>query len=347
MVVFFKTTLGGSTIRQVEVPLQKSEIVYGFCSGPTEDQVLATTSKQILFFDKGAFSSNQKGLGARSICLRKKGGYWIGTFTGLGYMEHPFTEVSYLKSPRFSNHIYYVHEDREERLWVSTDHGLFIYQNKSAQKVDLPNGAKINHIFESSRGSFYLATNAGTFVWSPTSDDTVFSEMKFSRLLGPGEGNSLAVFEDSSHLIWIVIEAGLVRVKTSKAMDVFNINTWTELKEIQKACYLKNDKVLLGTSNKLIEVDLQKIKELKDVPIPYFNALSSDGESYDFKKPIHLPFGKKELTIAFSKISYVNRPCIYYYRLDTKSEWLTTRNKSLSFYGLASGKYRFPTQSWL
>ena len=110
--------------------------------------------------------------------------------------------------------IYHIHEN-QQGLWVGTSNGLYklspggqILGHYFSTRKHYPI-ERIEHIWEDSKGIFWLATRgAGLIVWNPVTNEV----QQFDTRKGFSNNNIHAVYPDGLGYVWLPSDEGLIRL---------------------------------------------------------------------------------------------------------------------------------------
>jgi len=329
------------------IPLPKNELVYNFLQGGG-NEVIAGTSKGTFIFRDGSFSHLNESIDG-VLCANKApdGTLWFGTREGLYRSDSTTSDYRALSFPEFGPaqpRINYLLMDSDERLWMATENELYtLYKNK-IKKIDYPIKARIKHIFESSKGALFFSTPNGLMKWY-NRQWSVYKRNDPNGPLGQNElisSHCIGVLEDSKAHVWIVTDMGLVQIVNETELSYYNLQSLHDIDGIYSMAAMANDRILLGTLHRLIEVDLEKLDLKNTVPVPYIKQVLSSGKPMAPNSAFTLPYSQNNLQVVFSNISFRNHTeGLFYYRLHENEEWQYTLNGVVNYKALPPGDYKF------
>src|SRR5690606_22057013 len=181
--------------------------------------------------DKEFFENtvDQKGFYIHAINEDKDNNIWVGTYkNGLFIYNNErknFEEKVLLDKDGHSvQDVRFIFRDSKERMWVTTDQGLYVFLNSNTPLARFGNntsglvGSIAQSIVEDAKGNIWIAYNGGG-LFKCNEDKTEFSGAKFSRYsnlddkqLTNKNNDILSMACIGSNTIWIVVADGrLVR----------------------------------------------------------------------------------------------------------------------------------------
>lgn len=152
--------------------------------------------------------------GYQSLCLfvNSKGDVLTGTNNGLRLVLLEQRKIiPWALSP---HRIYHIHEN-QQGLWVGTSNGLYklslegkilghYFSTEKYHAIE-----RIEHIWEDSKGVFWLATRgAGLIVWNPVTNEV----QQFDARKGFSNNNIHAIYPDGLGYVWLPSDEGLMRL---------------------------------------------------------------------------------------------------------------------------------------
>lgn len=98
-----------------------------------------------------------------------------------------------------------------------------------------------------------------------------------------------------------------------------------------------------GTSKGLSHFEPEKENHSSAGADPLITSIRVNGQAKDFSRPVAIPYGKGDVTIRFSSLSFVNEKQIQFrYRiLGLDPEWRTSDQREIHLVNLPPGDYRF------
>jgi signal transduction histidine kinase/ligand-binding sensor domain-containing protein/CheY-like chemotaxis protein/HPt (histidine-containing phosphotransfer) domain-containing protein len=140
-----------------------------------------------------------------------RGRVWIGSDQGLDMFDHGrLMSMQSTLGTASPVAVHLVYEDREGRLWVSTEtQGLFIIDDHGSKHLGMSDGLPsdwVISIHEDERGYIWLGTTDGLALWR---HDSLSS---FAHSPGPLRETILQLLEDDSHTVWLTTNKGLLSV---------------------------------------------------------------------------------------------------------------------------------------
>ena len=335
---------GDSVFESISNPLVDNEIIYVFYKLPNTDVVLAGTPNRALVFNDGKYAGEKKLPGAKSICNRKKGGFWVGTFKGIYYLANSYAEALPIKTP-FSGHVNHLLEDQREKLWVVHGNDLFVMHNEVITPVEMPSKAGINNILESAEGDIYLSTTQGVCLIKHTVDHMGDLNIVSDLLQGTEPHNCKVSVQDEAGSIWIVTSAGkILCYDGSKVLPRYNMIDRLNIKTVETACLARNNEIYLGGPSYLLKLNVKGVQLSKDYPRPYFKQISSLGHLKP-NSPFTLRYNENRLDVFYSDINFTARQSTFKYRLNPESDWVQAHGNVISLHSVPAGNHRFELKS--
>lgn len=221
----------------------------------------------------------------------------------------------------FISTIYSLASDNTGRLWIGTEEGLFIYNNKEIRNFSISTNPASNFInfLVFNDNQLYVGTNNGLFVLS-----SMEKERPDLAKYGIGDGvvnletNLNSAFSDSRGRLWFGTASGLVCFRPNYELG----------EKYRPLLVLKN--ILLNYQ----EVDFLKYSDQID--------------RFGFPKNLKLPFSKNNISFELDGISLANYPGLkFQYRLEgIDKNWSPLNNNTnISYSALAAGSYVFHARS--
>lgn len=227
-----------------------------------------------------------------AIYKDQKGTTWIGTSTSLYRREtDKLVKIVPANASGFSEYIRVIRSDKQGRIWLGTNNGLFIYDRllNSVQKVYLQlasqSATEIWDIFQDKDGMFWIGTYSyGLFIVNP-------ANLSLKQII-PDASNERsktvrAITRDHNGKYWIGTRGGLYIYEKDKGFTGFYYHDEREPRSlvnnsIQCIYHDSRGDVWIGTRNGinfLIE-ERQNIKGYK--ALPGDNRHLNNGEVYAF-----------------------------------------------------------------
>ena len=210
--------------------------------------------------------------------------------------------------------------DSEGEVWIaSPGNGIYSITRGEALRIDAPAELDFVSITQDSKG----------ILWAVTNGDGVFefdrdSLRYYSSADGLRNNYCYSIAEDAKGNIWVGHRLGMSRINRNR--DI--INTYSVEAGITADCNPnavinnRENKLVFGTSEGLIFYD--PVAEKKDSIPPVLNitGLTISDQSYDFTKPVHLPYDIYKIRIDFRGINFSNPDkVLYQYKLDGYDDW--------------------------
>lgn len=191
--------------------------------------------------------SNEEGLlagEANDIEQTKDGKLWIGTYAGLfKYDGNKFTLFNDVPSVKNVDCLYV---DEEGRLWIGTnDNGVTIFINEHVMNViDEESGLlsdSVKDIVSDSNGNYYIGTTEGISLVSLSGGVKItksYQQIKNVTRMSADQNGNVIVLTDRGDIYWM-------RDGEMIASPV----DFAENKDYRAACFTRNNKLLLGTTD--------------------------------------------------------------------------------------------------
>lgn len=271
-------------------------------------------SDGISFYSKGTFKKLNSGNieTVRDFC---RVGNEVYCATDKGFFHIEGNNVVRVKG--FDKTIYCLVRDAQNRVWIGTEEGLFIYDGISIRQVTVskvPSSNFINFI-NFYEDKLFVGTNNGLYIL-----DNIYGKRSSIKVMnfGIGEGvvnletNLNSSFIDSKGSLWFGTASGLVRSKS-------------RISEID----FSPPKIVL----KNILSNYQSFDFLK-----YAKKLDKNG----FPLEMNLPYTKNTITFEIDGISLANYPGLKFQFLleGLDEQWSPMNaNTTMTYNGLAAGDY--------
>lgn len=326
------------------------------------------------------YRKSSSGLSYNSIwCLAESPDHrlLIGTLGGGFQIMDPSTETfktyNMANSKLKSNFISSLFLENNHQLLIGHSQNMAIFDFRNQQFTDLsktPNGLSflshsINYAMIDSRGILWTATPAGIAMY-----DTKSGQMEYiNQLNGTPGAVGCSIVEDHQHLMWLVTEYMVTRVKLSKDKNgkwnlaLTNYNSLDGLQERQfnyrSAFLLKNGDLAIGGQDGINIISPQRTRIVKTHVRALFSGLVlfdhalTAGEEYegrvvldkslDDSHRLDLNYKSNTFTIqlASSDVTLPARSRFLYRMKGASDKWLLTQDghPEVTFTNLSSGSY--------
>ena len=326
------------------------------------------------------YRKSSSGLSYNSIwCLAESPDHrlLIGTLGGGFQIMDPSTETfktfNMANSKLKSNFISSLFLENNHQLLIGHSQNMAIFDFRNQQFADLsktPNGQSflspsINYAMIDSRGILWTATPAGIAMY-----DTKSGQIEYiNQLNGTPGAVGCSIVEDHQHLMWLVTEYMVTRVKLSKDKNgkwnlaLTNYNSLDGLQERQfnyrSAFLLKNGDLAIGGQDGINIISPQRTRIVKTHVRALFSGLVlfdhalTAGEEYegrvvldkslDDSHRLDLNYKSNTFTIqlASSDVTLPARSRFLYRMKGASDKWLLTQDghPEVTFTNLSSGSY--------
>ncbi|MEM9022326.1 MAG: two-component regulator propeller domain-containing protein [Bacteroidota bacterium] len=238
--------------------------------------------------------------------------------------------------------------DPQGIVWVGTTNGLYAYDGDTVTRYQPADGS-FDHLVTAivcGPETKYIATNgSGIFVlrhdsihqW--TTADGLTSNIIRSLFLAPDQQ------------LWAATNAGISRVQWFgwDSIQVMDITTSEGLASNDiKACQvLENGDVLVATAKGLAYFNQDEVTSNFDPPLVYLEDLQVNGSGIDQQSPMAFKHWQNNIEFRFTGISHKSAGRVSFrYRLTPQDpRWVTTRNLTARYAGLAPGSYTFEVEA--
>lgn len=306
----------------------------------------------------------------------KKGNVWIGTLGGGVQCLNPttgeFRTYNVSKSNLISDHVSTLCMTHNDHLLIGTSRGLSVLDIETGQVTSFTgtksgqsfSNININHIYEDSRGLWWIATRELLNVYNPKTDEL--------KILTTEDGLSnpfiAGIVEDNNKNMWISTVRGVtnVIVGTDRKNNeyTYRCHAYDDKDGLQNSEFnqrsirkLSSGEILIGGLYGLNRFSPEEIKYNKILPnvifthLALFNEEVGIGQEYDdhvilqkalnHTERIELNYSQNIFSVGFSSDNYVvPEKMKYAYKLDGfNNEWMTTEEGKITYTNLAPGKY--------
>lgn len=139
---------------------------------------LTTTSKGVFLFNKDTllnYTSSNFDLSSVYAAVDYHNEIVLATRNGLGAISKN-GEIVEWPEININAPVYGLAVDSKDRLWIGSDHGVYLYQNNTLKLYDLDEGlegSEINRnaLYEDSKGQIWIGTEKGVSVFNKNADD--------------------------------------------------------------------------------------------------------------------------------------------------------------------------------
>ncbi|HMG16387.1 MAG TPA: two-component regulator propeller domain-containing protein, partial [Saprospiraceae bacterium] len=284
------------------------------------------------------------GPGAISICVDHVGKIWLGGFNLLSTFENN----KQIKFDKFKSvidkRINYIFEDHYRNLWIGTNSGIYVINEKRDSCTEPINSKinnwNINQIFEDSKQNIWLATETGLACKNKS------GWQLFTKSNGLIDNKCNAISENATGTILVGTLKGLSKVDNTNF-------TITELRigvlptEILSMAHNTNNQLFIGTVNGVSIVDYNEKEIVNTAPEIYINYVLVDSFKYFYPSSITAPYKSKKIKIEFIGLNYRSPEGVEYrYSFDPENpKWNITSNNSIELPSLSEGNYEFMVEA--
>jgi ligand-binding sensor domain-containing protein/anti-sigma regulatory factor (Ser/Thr protein kinase) len=271
-------------------------------------------SEGVALYENGKFRriSSSETETVRDFC-KLKGKIYCATDKGLFVLDGEKLK----RIGKIGNTVYSLTKDKQDRLWIGTEMGLFIMENGEIESFPISKNQTANLInfVEYHEEMIYIGTNNGLYVVHIDNDKkTVITKFGISDGLVDLETNINSGFIDRKGRLWFGTASGLVcyRPKFQKSSNT------------QPSIVLK--RILLNFS----EEEVAKY--------------TLDFDASGFPKSLRMPFSRNNVSFELDGISLSDHPGLrFQYKLDGLETGWSPLNTSttVAFSSLPAGKYVF------
>lgn len=230
----------------------------------------------------------------------------------------------------------------QNNVWIGTNNGLYqLSQNKTLinwgdRNKNLQVSIK-DLFFDFESNTLFIATASKGIL---TLNNNSIQQFTNEEGLNSNICNSIKKIAPTEYLIGTNNGLNLLTLH-NKRYQLQNLNAILSLKNnrINDIDYLNNT-VYLATQSGLLYFDIDKVSTQKNNPICHILKAISNGQP--FKDKAILPYEKKNISIEFKGISFLNQGNLtYFYQLNTKNEWTKSAESKINYQSLPAGKYIF------
>lgn len=232
----------------------------------------------------------------------------------------------------------------ENTIWIGTNFGLYSYTKKDSivfwgnkdQKLE----TSINDLFydEESKTLLVASSSKGIIGIKGT---TIIQRINSTIGFNSAICNTIKKIAPNYYLIGTNNGLNSLSIEGT-TFKVKNLNSFLGIKnkKINDIEYL-NNLVYLATDNGLLYFNLKDIEGKKSIPKCAIVHLKNNNKIISNKK-YQFSYDNCDISIQFAGISYINQGnLIYFYRLNSKSEWSTSNETQINYKSLPPGKYIF------
>lgn len=324
----------------------------------------ATKKFKRFFSQKGDLSATRSEIIA--ILEDNTGVFWIGSQTGLSFfkkqadrpLSYPMPEkLNFLKNQK----IRFLLDDSENRIWVATTSGLYIYSPKkgSLQTLKLPKTATgadyINCLYEDANKNIWIGLYHGGLL-SYNLNTQAFTNV-YSVKDGLSNDNVVGILEDHQGHIWISTSNGLSKLDpVSKKFQTYTTSDGISGDEFNynSSFKSKTGALMFGGYNGLTYFFPNEIQQNRfQAPIIFTglllfnNTVAINGpdqllqQDISYTKKLIFKHSQNIFTLQFALLSYIkSKKNKYAYKLEgINKQWIETNTPSASYTNLPSGSY--------
>ena len=297
-----------------------------------------------------------------------QGNFWVFSFNGIYKRNKNSTAFTHYDLSKMheghaaSNTVTKYFESKKNGLWMTTDHGLFLYNNKNNKierhgydnkKGDVFISQDINSFYEDQNGIAWV----GTWQGGLSRYDVKTKKIKtYTRTDGlPSMSIQGILADEKNNMLWLSTFNGLSRfdIKTGQ-FNNFSIDNGIQGHLYSDGAYLKttDDLLIFGGANGIDVINPKAVFKNSQPPKVFITDFKVDNKSIwngkNDTKNIKLRFNQNNITIDFIGIHYTNpSQNKYAYKLENyDKDWREVLNQRSAYYSnLPPGKYIFKVKS--
>lgn len=260
------------------------------------------------------------------------------------YKFYNFTNISSIGS----NYIYYIFKDSKNRVWFATDgRGITLLEGDKFINFNEKSGLKdevVYSITEDRKGNIWFSTHsAGVYKF----DGKKFTN--YSTINGLSDINISAVKTDNEGNIIIVYKKGIdILDPETGQVSYFNANQGIKEINVQDLGTVSQNPsggVLVSASDGII--CYQPVAKAIHQPQTILESAALFMKPLDLNASHSFNYDDNSFSFSFVGIYYSDPESVHYqYELEGyNNEWITTKDKNITFPKLPPGKYTFRVRS--
>ena len=313
------------------------------------------------------------------IAEDKDNNLWVGTLGGgmnkLNKDRNNFTKYTILNSKElYSNYILSVYTDINKNIYLSTDRGINIIDNKTNKitsyfekniQQDSLISIPVNNIFVDSRSLTWIATDNGLNIYNPTTKKFTY----ITTEQGLPSNEIVSLIEDNNNNVWAGTRNGLayIHCEYSNSNLNYSITYFDEKDGLPSSICNQNaifkDKggiIYVGSTSGYVSFNPDNIIFNEYIPKPQFtNLLIANqtiipeeeyngrvilSKSITYLDELTLNYKETNFTLLFSALNYIHPEKNHYkYMLEgLDSDWIEIKNGvgAASYSNLNAGTYK-------
>jgi len=223
-----------------------------------QGRILCGTATGLSVIDKGiitnhSFENDDFG-NVLNILENQNGEIWL--FSSQQIAQFVDDQLFIFQSVPYSSKILMAIFDHRERLWISTDAGLFVFDEgkfNSVGKIEKP----IDKMYEDSRQNiWFLAYLKGVY---RLNDDQM---EEFTRQLGLVDDQIICIFEDAEGNIWIGTNNG-ISMYGKVIFESLTVESGLSSNDIMGVAADSSGNIWCGSGNDLVQINGKQIKSIE------------------------------------------------------------------------------------
>ncbi|MBZ5605206.1 MAG: hypothetical protein LAO79_23150 [Acidobacteriia bacterium] len=288
-----------------------------------------------------------------SVYEARDGSVWAGTLSGgATRLDHGRFTTYTAANGLASNTVASIVGTAEGTMWFATPQGLSAFSSgqwRTLTKADGLPSDNVNCLLEDSHGALWIGTAGGLAFFVNGRVQAAAGAMLGEPVLG--------IAEDPGGALWIATSVHVLRVNREKVLS--GASTDGDLREFTLADGLRgvegvrrnrsvvtdaNGRVWFALNRGLSVVDPARLTREFAPTMVQVESISADGAAIAIKDPVHIPGGRKRVTLSYAGLSLAAPERIRFrYMLDGfEGGWSApTAQREAAFTNLAPGPYRF------
>ena len=301
--------------------------------------------------DKGVWVYNEEGkqihkfknVGAAKDITKSKDSSVIYLASSLGLYK--LNGIDFTSQLLMSGRVMSVYSNEKGSVLVGTLNGLFrIYDEGKVDTLLVDN--RITDIRQGPYQSIIVGTYGHGIIALDKDMRIIFSLTKKAL-----RSNFVRHIHCNDNMIWVSTNRGLGQVRVDTNLSIINFTSYNKVDGLKDNDVLSTavlgGKLYVNTSKGVSIFNLLAKERREEISPTYLMTVKVNKEVVDKNEKLYLEHEENNLTFTYSGISYEPGGKLnFQYKLDgLEGDWVTTRNRSVSYQGLGPGNYTFKVRT--
>ena len=311
--------------------------LYDYALNKNGDQYIITSRGFVRFDPDNNLVYKSYRWSLKSGAFTSDGKLWLATGEFFGYTLVSDGSKTF---PVLKKRTYSLWPVSDDKIWVGTTEGLFLYENETCTKIQNPDlHYDIRDIKMVGKDHLLLATQKnGLYYYQPSTDSILFH---FSMNTGLSNNNCSKVLVDEKYF-WLGTKKGINRIKRSDySVSLIGLDQGLPSNEVNDI-YKCDGRVYVAT-NRGMAFFSENIDLTRMPPLLQITNIKIDERDTTFQDEFILNYSQNNIKVEFSAITFKDaQQAEYQYKMDgLDKDWIQSGINIAQYPSLPPGQYTF------